>query len=78
MANFEIRNAVEVSMETSDATEDPVDIDFSWEIKKFTESEAQIQLYFEFPESVSSASSDPDNVVITFWAGDLFEAENGK
>ena len=30
------------------------------------------------PEVVSSSSSDPDRVVVTFWADDLFQAENGK
>ena len=65
-------------MAPSDATEDPIPIDFTWEIISFSEYEAEIQLYFDFPESVSSSSSDPDNVVITFWAGDLFQAENGK
>ena len=78
LANFEIRNAVEVSMAPSELAEDPLDIEFSWEITKFTESEAHIQLYFDFPESVSTGSSDPDSVQITFWAGDLFQAENGK
>ena len=71
-ADFQIRNAIEVNMAPSDATEDPIQVDFSWEIISFTEYEAKIQLYFDFPESVSSSSSDPDNVVVTFWAGDLF------
>lgn len=78
IAEFEIRNAIEVNMASSDATDEPIKIDFSWEIISFTEYEAQIQLNFDFPESVSSSSSDPDNVEITFWAGDLFQAENGK
>ena len=65
-------------MAPSDATEDPIEVEYSWQIVSFTEYEAEIQLIFDFPESVSSSSSDPDNVVITFWAGDLFEAENGK
>lgn len=65
-------------MAPSDATEDPIVVEFSWEITKFTDSEAHMQLFFDFPEGVSSGSSDPDNVVITFWAGDLFQAENGK
>lgn len=69
---FEIRNAIEVNMSPSDATEEPVKIDYSWEIVSFTEYEAEIQLYFDFPESVSASSSEPDNVVVTFWAGDLF------
>ena len=71
-ADFQIRNAIEVNMAPSDATEDPIEVDFSWEIISFTEYSAEIQLYFDFPESVSSSSSDPDNVVVTFWAGDLF------
>ena len=65
-------------MESPNASDIPIDIDFTWEITKFTDSEAHIQLYFQVPESVSSGSSEPDNVVITFWAGDLFQAENGK
>ena len=42
LANFEIRNAVEVNMAPSDSTEDPIAIDFSWEITKFTDSEAHM------------------------------------
>lgn len=75
---FEIRNAIEVKMEASDETEDPIEVNFSWEFTKFTPNEAEIQLYFELPEAVSASSSDPDNVVVTFWASDLFQAENGK
>ena len=39
---FEIRNAIEVKMATSDATEDPIEVDFSWEFTKFTPDEAEI------------------------------------
>ena len=65
-------------MAPSDTTEDPIKVDYTWQIISFTEYVAEIQLIFDFPESVSSSSSDPDNVVITFWAGDLFQAANGK
>lgn len=78
IGEFQIRNAIEVSMQSADQSDDPVEIEFSWEIVSFTQYEAEIQLNFSFPESVSSANSDDDNVIITFWAGDLFEAENGK
>ena len=53
-------------------------IEFDWEIVSFTEYEAQIQMHYEVPESVSATSSDPDNIQLTFWAGDLFTAQNGK
>ena len=65
-------------MSSSDASDEPIDIDFSWEITSFTEYEVELQLFFDFPESVSSSSSEPDNLVITFWAGDIFQAKNGK
>ena len=65
-------------MVSSDVSDDPIPIEFSWEIVSFTETEAKIQLKYEVPESVSSGSTDPDNVQITFWAGDLFQAENGS
>jgi len=76
---FEIRDAIEVKMLPSDSVEDEeaINIDFSWEIISFTEYEAKIQLRFDVPESVSASSSDPDNVQITFWAGDLFQTEDG-
>lgn len=35
-------------------------------------------MHFVVPESVSATSSDPDNIQLTFWAGDLFTAQNGK
>ena len=35
-------------------------------------------MLFDIPESVSSSSSDPDNVQITIWAGDLFASQSGK
>lgn len=72
IGQFQIRNAVEVNMKPSSATDDPVPVDFSWEIVSFTETEVELQLYFDFPESVSSTANEPDNVEITFWAGDLF------
>ena len=77
---FEIRDAIEVKMLPSDSVEDAeaINIDFSWEIISFTEYEAKVQLRFDVPESVSASSSDPDNVQITFWAGDLFQAEDGQ
>lgn len=78
LGNFEIRDAIEINMAPSDETANPIPIDFSWEIIEFTELYAKIQLVYDVPESVSSSSSDSDNVIITFWAGDLFEAENGK
>lgn len=74
IGQFQIRDAVEVKMKPSSVSDDPVKIEFSWEIVSFTEYEAEIQLYFDFPESVSAASDEPDNVQITFWAGDLFQA----
>ena len=55
-----------------------IDIDFSWEIVEFKPTYAKIQLFFDVPEILSPDPNDPDNVMITFWAGDLFEAENGK
>ena len=58
--------------------QEAIKIDFSWEIISFTEDEAKVQLRFDIPESVSASSSDPDNVQITFWAGDLFKAQNGQ
>ena len=42
MADFEIRSAVEVKMDSPDASDIPIDIDFTWEITKFTDSEANI------------------------------------
>lgn len=77
---FEIRDAIEVSMIPADALEgqEAIKIDFSWEVISFTEDEAKVQLRFDIPESVSASSSDPDNVQITFWAGDLFKAQNGQ
>lgn len=33
---------------------------------------------FEVPELVSSGSTDPDSVQITFWAGDLFQSDKGS
>ena len=36
MSDFEIRNAIEVNIVPSDITEDPIKVDFSWEIKSFT------------------------------------------
>ena len=42
LADFEIRNAVEVNMASADASDDPIDIKFSFEITKFTEYEADI------------------------------------
>lgn len=72
IGQFQIRNAIEVNMKPSSATDDPVKIDFSWEIISFTEYQVELQLYFDFPESVSSTSNEPDNIEITFWAGDLF------
>ena len=75
---FEIRDAIEVKMQPSDQVEETVPIDFTWEILSISEYEAQIQLHFELPESVSATSSDPDEVQVTIWAGDLFQGKNGK
>ena len=61
-----------------DDSDEPIDIDFTWEFIKFEPYEVQIQLYFDTPEGISPDANNPDNVMITFWAGDLFEAENGK
>lgn len=44
----------------------------------FTPTEVELKLIFELPEAVSATSTDPDSVVITFWADDLFKAENGQ
>ena len=78
LADFQIRDAIEVKMIPGDDSDEPVDIDFTWEFIKFEPYEVQIQLYFDTPESISPDANNPDNVMITFWAGDLFEAENGK
>ena len=77
ISNFEIRSAIEVNMATGSQIDEPIDINFSWEITKFTPWEAEIQIYFDIPEAVS-ASGDTDYVEVTFWADDLFRAENGK
>ena len=78
LSDFEIREAFEVTIKYSDTTEDPIEYDFKWEIKSFTANGAEIQVYFTAPESISSIPTDPDIIKITFWADDLFKAENGK
>ena len=78
IGTFEIREAIEVNMVSSDELDEPLPIDFDWEIVSFTEYEVQIQLKYDVPEGVSSSSNDPDNVQITFWAGDLFETVDGS
>ena len=78
LSNFEIRKAFEVNIKYSDTTEDPIKYDFSWEIKSFTAEGAEIQVYFTAPDSLASSSTDPDEITVTFWADDLFKAENGK
>ena len=77
-STFEIRDAVEVNMVSSDVSDDVVPIEFSWEIVSFSEYEAKIQIKYEVPESVSSSSTDPDSVQISFWAGDLFQSQDGS
>ena len=69
---------MEVVILPNSMTEKQIEVDFRWEVISFTENEAKIQVYFDLPESVSATSSEPDNVQITFWAGDLFQAENGN
>ena len=41
-STFEIRDAVEVNMVSADVSDDPIPIEFSWEIVSFTEDEAKI------------------------------------
>lgn len=65
-------------MAPSSLVEEPIKVDFTWEIVEFTPYYAKIQLYFDLPESVSAVNGDSDDLVITFWAGDLFQAESGK
>ena len=41
IGEFEIRSAIEVRMASSDTSDAPIDIDFSWEITSFTEYEVE-------------------------------------
>ena len=75
---FQIRDAFEVYVVPSSTTENPIKLDYTWELLDFTSTEMVIKLYFEIPEAVSASSTDPDNIVVTFWANDLFQAKDGR
>ena len=37
----------------------------------------KIQLYFDLPESISEDPLKSDQILVTFWASDFFESEEG-
>ena len=60
-SDFQIRNGIDVRVESADGVqeeEDSVEVNFSYEIIKFTEWEAEIQIHFEKPEAISPNSCE--------------------
>ena len=59
-SDFQIRNGIDVRIESADGVqeESPVEVNFSYEIIKFTEWEAEIQIHFDKPEAVSPNSCE--------------------
>ena len=73
---FQIRPALELHAQASEG-QDPDKLDFTWEIVEFRETEVKIQLYFDLPESISEDPLKSDQILVTFWASDFFESEEG-
>lgn len=67
-----IRPALEVSIAEEDSG-NVRDIDFTWEITDFTPDNVKIKMNFADPTQVSE--TEPDDLVLTFWQGDLFIVE---
>ena len=73
---FQIRPALELHAQPSQG-QDPDKLEFTWEIVEFRETEVKIQLYFDLPESISEDPLQSDQILVTFWASDFFESEEG-
>lgn len=60
-SDFQIRNGIDVRIENAYGVEEEsssIEVNFSYEIIKFTEWEAEIQIHFDKPEAVSPNSCE--------------------
>ena len=50
-----------------DDYQNPVDVDFTWQIDEFTEDQLKIKFYFDDVSKVSENFEYDDRVTVTFW-----------